>query len=318
MPGIVTVLGEIAPVRLQHCQCHEHILLRKGQPYKVNPALCMDDFQKSREELNEYFAAGGRSIVDAQPVGCGRMADGLLELSRKTGIHIIASTGFHKLSFYPKDHWIFQWSARMLADLYIRELTEGMYADGDTAEPKNQLSCRAGQVKTALDAEGLSERYSRMFLAAADAVKATGAPMMIHVENGADPRRLLWFLSEQGIVPGQLIFCHMDRACRNIEWHKEIAGAGAYLEYDTIGRYKYHSDEKELDIMNELIEGGYGRRILFSLDTTGERLKAYGGSIGLTYILEKFIPLMRKRGITGETIYDISVSNSAEALAWKR
>ena len=317
MEKIVTVTGEIPGEELGFCQCHEHILLRKGQSYLVHKALWFDEPEKSRQELLAYRGAGGKSLVEAQPVGCGRMADGLFALSTETGGQIVASTGFHKLVFYPEDHWIYRWSREELAALYVSELTRGMYTDGDDGEPSHRISARAGQIKTALDKEGLTERYRRLFLAAADAAKATGAPMMIHVENGVDPRPLLYFLREAGIPGSQMIYCHMDRACSELAWHREIAEAGAYLEYDTIGRFKYHSDERELEIIRELVDAGFGGQLLFSLDTTRERLGAYGGSISLTYLLETFIPAMKACGISEEAIRMMAEKNSARALAWR-
>jgi phosphotriesterase-related protein len=39
-----------------------------------------------------------------------------------------------------------------------------------------------------------------------------------------------------------------------------------------------------------------------SLDTTRARLRSYGGIPGLPYIIESFIPLLRRRGITEKQI----------------
>ena len=97
---IRTVTGDISPLELGYCQCHEHLLLAKGKSYTIDPSLCMDDEEKSTEELISYKAAGGRALVDAQPVGCGRIADGLRRISETSGVRIIASTGFHKLLFF--------------------------------------------------------------------------------------------------------------------------------------------------------------------------------------------------------------------------
>ena len=54
MKEIMTVTGPVSPEKLGFCQCHEHIALSKGQSYLVNPALCIDDMEKSLEELRRY------------------------------------------------------------------------------------------------------------------------------------------------------------------------------------------------------------------------------------------------------------------------
>ena len=52
-----------------------------------------------------------------------------------------------------------------------------------------------------------------------------------------------------------------------------------------------------------------------SLDTTRARLKSYGGTPGLSYILEEFIPLLIKRGLTEEHIRSFFVENPARVFA---
>lgn len=314
---IVTVKGEIEPGQLGVCQSHEHLLLRKGQSYLVNPALFMDEPEKSAKEAAEYMAAGGRALVEAQPVGCGRMAEGLVWIAEQTGLSVIASTGFHKMTFYPEGHWIGRKSRDELRKIFVEELLLGMYGDGDEKEPRHRTAARAGQIKTALDTEGLTPRYRRLFLAAADAAVETGAPLMVHVENGTDPRELLKLLLRAGVPGEQMIFCHMDRACHDLEIHEEVAGSGAYLEYDTIGRFKYHSDEQEVHIIRHMLEAGLGEQLLLSLDTTRQRLEAYGGQIGLTYLLKEFLPLLWKCGVTKEAAGRMLRENPAKAFAWK-
>lgn len=314
---IVTVTGTMDPDPSLYFQCHEHLLLAKGQSFLVDPALCLDDLEKSKEEAFAYVKKGGDGLVEAQPVGCGRMAEGLEQISRATGVRIVASTGFHKMAFYPEKHWIFSESEDWLTDLFVRELTEGMYEDGDESRPAKQTSIRAGQIKTAMDDTKMNDQYRKLFGAAAAAAKETGAPLMIHVENGHQPMEYFEFLIKKGVLPKQMIFCHLDRACHDLSIHKELAEAGAYLEYDTIARFKYHSDEEELKIFDALLQDGQEDRLLFSLDTTRKRLSAYGGATGLPYILEIFLDKMRSAGISQETIDKISRKNPAAALCWK-
>jgi phosphotriesterase-related protein len=190
-----------------------------------------------------------------------------------------------------------------------------MYLDGDIAFPLQQGSSKAGQIKTALDTEGLSPRYQKLFTAAADAAKATGCALMVHIELDSDPRRLADFLAKLGVAQGRMIFCHLDRAVADIGIHREICEQGIYLEYDTIGRLKYHDDEKEADIILELVNAGYEKQLLMSLDTTRSRLASYGGVPGLTHILEVFIPLLLQRGLTEAQIKSFFIENPARVFA---
>ena len=81
---IQSVTGILPPEALTFCQCHEHILLSKGVSWQRNHALCMEDIQKSMQELLDYRAAGGSTIVDAQPVGCNRMTKELVQAYRSS------------------------------------------------------------------------------------------------------------------------------------------------------------------------------------------------------------------------------------------
>lgn len=317
MREIISVTGPLRPEEIGFCQFHEHLMLSRGRSYECNPDLCMDDISKSTQEAKAFQRAGGETIIDAQPGGCNRMAMGLAEISRKTGVNIICSTGFHKMMFYPEDHWIHTLSAFALYDYIVKELMEGSTDESDVRTPAECRygKIRAGIVKCALDTENLTERYRRLFLAAANAARDCDRTMLIHVEKGSDPVALLTFLKDQGVLPEQTVFCHLDRAIPDTEVHKCILKQGAFLEFDTIGRFKYHSDEKEIELFRELIDAGFEDQLLFSLDTTRARMRMYDpDGIGLDYILKKFIPKMRDAGIRKRQIDKIAKKNAVCAL----
>lgn len=314
---IVTVNGVMEPDSSLFFQCHEHLLMGKGKPGEKYPELYYDELEKSLQEAQEFVNAGGKGLVEAQPGGCCRMTEELVEISRQTGLHIVASTGFHKMAFYPEGHWIFTECEETLTDIFVHELCEGMYVDGAFEKPEQCIEARAGQIKTAMETTEINDQYRKVFIAAAKAAKMTGAPIMMHVENGHHPMKYVELLLQEGVCPEQMIICHLDRACKDVEIHKELAKSGTYIEYDTIARWKYHSDERELEIFKEMIEAGYEDQLLFSLDTTRKRLKAYGGEISLNYILDTFLDMMKEAGVTQEVIDKISKVNPAKALAWK-
>lgn len=319
MKQIMTVRGAVFPEELTFCQCHEHLALSKGVSFLKNPALLIDDVKKSTQEARRLVQAGGSLIVDAQPGGCNRMESMLLSISKNSGLHIVSSCGFHKLCFYPDDHWIFQISESDLTRFFLDELTVGMYPDIDgsshpyvspDAYRSSQSTIRAGIVKMALDHENLSPVYRRLFTAGVNAAMQADVPVMVHIETGSDPVALFHFMKDTGLSPDKMIFCHMDRAVPDLSVHQQLLQEGIYLEYDTIGRFKYHSDLHELDIFKTMIAAGYEKQLLFSLDTTRSRLKSYDTSaVGLDYLLTDFVPLMKSHGITDRQIEEISHDN---------
>ena len=131
----MTVCGIQAEPPVGICQCHEHLMIRKGQSFEINPALFIDDTEKTISEVQRFHDMGGTAIVDAQPGGCGRMAASLHEIALQTKTNIIASTGFHKAIFYPKNHWIHTMTETELNAVFTHELNVGMYENIDTAFP---------------------------------------------------------------------------------------------------------------------------------------------------------------------------------------
>lgn len=323
---ISTVLGDIRPGDLGFCQSHEHLFIRRGRSAEINPVLCIDDLSGSLRELTDYYQAGGRALVDAQPPGCGRDPRMLAELSRRSGIHIIASTGFHRMLYYPEDHWIFKAGTDTFARFCLAELEEGMCQE-ESGSPESgapargaffrggQSTGKAGQIKTALEAGPPDRQSQKLFAAAAAASRESGCAVMVHVEPGAAPADLADFLLKQGLSPERLIFCHLDRAVGDLGVHRELCRRGSCLDYDTIGRPKYHSDEREAEIILEMTEAGFAGQILLSLDTTRARLRAYGGSPGLGHIIENFIPLLKDRGLGEEYLRMFFIENPARAFA---
>ena len=185
----------------------------------------------------------------------------------------------------------------------------------DRTPPEDVGAQRAGIIKCALDKENLTPQYKKLFQAAVRAAVTCERTMMVHIEQESDPVRLLDFLLREGMDPSHLVFCHMDRAVSDLDIHKQILEQGVFLEFDTIGRFKYHSDEREIEIMQELMGAGFEDQLLFSLDTTRARLRSYeADAVGLDYILRVFIDKMLSAGITRKQIGKISNLNCIRAL----
>jgi phosphotriesterase-related protein len=321
---IRTVNGDIKPEDLGYCQCHEHLFIKKGISGEKVPSLIMEDLSKTSQELKLYYGCGGRAVVDAQPVGCGRMAKELKAASEQSGVHIIASTGFHKLDFYRKEHFVYRMEEDLLVKLFCTELTEGMYTDHVNGEevPSEKGPARAGIIKTASDGRDIRllednlPVYKKLFAAAGKAAKNTGAPVMTHLEMGRGADSQLEVLTAQGITPDRIIMSHLDRVINEglKDYQLEVAKSGVYLQFDTIGRFKYHDDASEAELISWLCEKGFDKKILIGLDTTNERLKSYGGSLGLDYILVNFKEQLKKYGIGDELFHQFTVLNPMQAL----
>lgn len=300
-----TVAGDIPATQLGHTQCHEHIYLRKGPSYAVNPALCMDDYGKSLQELKDYRLAGGATIVDAQPGGFGRDANKFLQLSRDSGVNIVAVTGCHKKIFAEEDLGALTETA--LVDRFSREITQGM------------LECeeaKAGVVKAAWDDGGLEDpTMKKLFSAVAATAAQTGAPALIHTEKDTKVFEMLKLFESYGVAPDRILICHLDRSIPDPGLHREVMAAGCYQCYDSVNRLKYVSHAQELELVGKMCQAGFDDKIVLSLDTTAARLRSYGAmDMGLDYLLKDYKNMLKSAQIAEESIEKMYKTNAAHIL----
>lgn len=306
--AVQTVCGPLPVGQLGHCQMHEHIFLRKTPAALRNPALVMEDDAASVLELQQYRRAGGCAIVDAQPVGAGRDAEMLQGLSEASGVPIIAATGYHLFAFYQSDSPLLRPDEDVLYALYLSELTTGMLSYQGEYDHTRSAVC-AGIVKAAIPRQGPVASYRTHLTAAARAAGRAGRPLMLHTEAGQNAVAAVELCLACGLAPGSVIVCHADRNASDLHMHEALAALGVYLDYDTIGRFRYHTDEAEATLILHMLERGYGDRLLLSLDTTAQRLEAYGGAIGLGYLLCSFYPRLAAAGVTGDVLSRLSTDN---------
>lgn len=306
-----TVNGDMPAQELGHTQCHEHIFLEKGPSFESNPALLMDDMGRSLRELREFSEAGGKTIVDAQPIYYGRSAKALKELSCMSGINIVSVTGFHKKMFMEKEE-LFQASEEELAALYTDEIVKGMLnRDSSRSEAK------AGIVKAAFEPGGFEDKvYGKMFEAVAETAAQTGVPILVHTEKNTDILKLIEYFERAHIAASRLIICHLDRTHYDVGYHKEVLSTGCFLCYDSVHRLKYVSEEQELELIKAMRDQGFTRQLLLSLDTTNQRLRAYyAKDMGLDYILKTYIPMLLSNTFTKDEIQFMCVLNAQNALS---
>lgn len=312
---IQTVLGDIDKEELGHCQPHEHIYIVGTIDQHHCELTCINNLPKSAEELKLYHLAGGSSVVDANPLATGRDCLALQDISRLSGVHIIATTGYHIPKFYPENHWIWSIEGEKLEEMISSEIRQGMYLDGCYVMPEYQTSVRAGLIKAAITAQGLDDAWTvKCLTAAGRAARETGASIMVHTE-GRDELRMIDFLAGKiGVEPQSILVCHVDRQTEPFKRHEEIAGTGVYMEYDTTTLFQFHTEADEIKLLRRMVEGGFLKQILLSTDPETNRMKAYGASVGIDYILIHFIPLLKMNGFTAAEIHCMMRENPAAAL----
>lgn len=314
MAFIETVTGPIDGEKVGHCQPHEHVYITQTPALSTNPELRLNNLASSIDELKLYKKAGGNTLVDANPLATGRDALALKDASEVSEINIIACTGYHIPIFYSKEHWIWSAPEEKLEELFRKELTEGMYLGGCYGWPSYQTDIKAGLVKAMVTEEGVSGRTETLIRAAGHAAAATGTSLMLHTEYGKGALEAVQLLKELGMKVEQILICHTDRQVKDLSIHEKIAATGVFMEYDTITLFEFHDNESEIEMLKHMIGRGHLKQILISTDPTADRLKSYGGTYGMDYILTEFIPMLYKKGFATEEIVQMTRENPRRAL----
>jgi predicted metal-dependent phosphotriesterase family hydrolase len=309
-PAAMTVLGLVPAAELGVTDAHDHLFIR-------TPALAgqeIEDLDLSSREAEQGRATGIRTIVEMTPIGCGRRPDLLRALSERTGVHVVAATGYHRDAHYPGGHWVYEASVERLAEAILADLRDGMHP-ADWMDPDLPLdSAKAGVIKAGASYQRITAAERRRLVAAAIASRETGVAVLVHTEIGTCGHDVVDVLNSEGVRPDRIILAHLDRN-PDLELHVEIAARGVWLEYDTIGRIKYRPESVLLDLIEGVVAAGHVSGLLLGLDLgTRDYLRAYGGGPGMAYLMDGFVPRLRRR-IGDEAVDSILRRNAAGAFA---
>jgi phosphotriesterase-related protein len=308
----MTVLGPIRPQELGVTDAHDHLFLRSP----ALPGQEFDDVDKACEEVEGAKRGGLQAIVEVTPIGCGRRPAGMRSVAEATGAHIVAATGYHRDAHYPAGHWVRDATAEVLAERILTDLREGMHPD-DWLSDAPLDSARAGVIKAGASYQRISRLEERRLVAAAIGHRETGAAILVHTEIGTCAHAIVDLLKREGVPEERVILAHLDRN-PDLELHSEVAGRGVTLEYDTPGRIKYRPDSQLIDLIEAMAAAGHVGKLLLGLDLgMRDYFHAYGGGPGLSYLMEVFVPRLRKR-IGEEAVRSILVDNAAAAFALTR
>lgn len=316
MPFLRAVLGDIEAGRAGICYAHEHIIIDPSFTTYCNPEFLLDSVDLASVDMAEFYALGGRTLVDSMPCGGGRNAAKLAGICRKTGVDIVCPTGLHLPKYYPPGHWGERLNAQDLARLFIADIEEGIDSADYNGPEISRSPYRAGVVKVATGKGAPTARERKTFEAAAIAHHQTGAPILTHTEQGEGALDQVRMLQEFGVPLAHVVISHTDRAPDPL-YHKEVLSTGVILEYDSAFRWGPDADNPTLDLVVAMVAAGFGGQIVLGMDAARRKYwKAYGGSPGLAFLLRDFIPRLRQAGLTSEEVENIFVGNPARCYSF--
>lgn len=293
MRSVRTVRGDVAPSALGATDVHEHA-------FQVSPLLPgdeLDDSERSRHEIALLRDSGFAAMIDATPIGLGRRPAELQRISKSVGVHIVATTGFHRDAHYGVGHPLLALGVAERAAMMLRDVAEGMPAHDDP--PGADLaaaapSARAGMLKVGIEYWAITAAERGTIEAIGQVHEVTDAPIMVHLEHCTAAHEVLDLLVSHGVREQSVVLAHADRS-PDAGLHLELMSRGAFLGYDGMARAKVCSDEVLLDLTERVVTGGGDRLLLGGDVARASRYVAYGGMPGMAYLADRYLPRLRAR-----------------------
>jgi len=317
MESINTTLGKLNINKLGCVDVHEHIIIDGSGNDNIPKDFIHIESDQIAADLSAWKVAGGGSIVDSSPIGAGRNITLLEKTSQIANLPLIVSSGFHKLSYYAKDHWLFTKPEEKIYKILFEECTEGVLINDHHPDSSNRSDIKAGILKIGVDATGITPVISKILSAVGKAIDETGVNCMIHTEPGVPFKEIILNLNKNHIPPQKVIFCHMGKSL-DPQLHQTLAKEGYYLEFDEMVRSNPPLPTLAHALLG-LINKGYGGSILFAGDLARRSYwTCFGGKPGLQYLMTGLHDALISLGFTDQLLENIWVNNPQSFFCGKQ
>ncbi|MFQ6030445.1 MAG: phosphotriesterase [Dehalococcoidia bacterium] len=309
MVTVNTVLGPVESADLGFTLSHEHVGtnaagLRHTYPQFVDRSGIIE---QSTAALKEAYDEGLRTMVDVSTFDLGRDIGMMQEVSRASGVQIVAATGNHLAVPRPFGDV----SPDVIAPLYVKEIEEGIEDTG----------VKAGIIKVASDRGGITPPQEVVLRAAARAHLRTGLPISTHTWS---PDRVgdqqVRILEEEGVDLNRVYIGHSNDDT-DMDYLLGLLDKGVWLGLDRYpgGRVPGTPDwEQRTEIAKKLIDAGYSQRIMLSHDysvpkarhgAAAQEERRRANPDGYNFIPRKVLPRLLELGASEGDLQQIMVEN---------
>ncbi|WP_062204466.1 phosphotriesterase family protein [Demequina salsinemoris] len=318
MTTVNTVLGPVEAASLGRTLFHEHLVFGYAGHEGDRSMWDYDEdaiVAKGVASLRSIKEQGFSTIFEATPNDSGRDPLLMKRIAEETGFNVICATGYYKEhhggSAYFDMRRIFTDTVAEMADLFIKELTEGIRDTG----------VKAGVMKVATGHSGITDYEHAVISAAARAQQATGAPIITHTEDGTAAPEQARALIDAGADPSKVVVGHMCGNAKNLDYQLAVLETGVGIGFDRTGGNRLFNDitdDDRIDMAVTLAERGYLNRIFWSQDSIANWLgRSWDGFYALpgakdwkiTRIGDYIVPGLLGRGLTEADIDQLLVNN---------
>jgi len=298
MATVETVLGPIDAAALGFTLSHEHVLVAMGEDNHHYPWLF--DWERTKanavRDLSEAKAGGVDSIIDLTTPDLGRDVEFVRDVAEAAGINIVVATGIWR--DVPRSFW--ERSLDRIADIFVREIEVGI---GET-------EIKAGVIKVANDAEGVTPEGERVLRGAARALKRTGCPISTHHLAPAEVgRRQVEIFLDEGAPMDRICIGHSADTA-DVPYLESLLVTGVYLSMDRYPGAEGRPDWRQRNAtVKALVDRGWAHRLMLGHDYAPAPVSAkhhHNSSTGETtrylFLSTVALPALQVDGVSAETI----------------
>lgn len=348
MAKLQTVLGKIDPSEMGVTLAHEHLSadLRffyvdppkgcpagienapmtlenmgyiKNYPFSHKANLNMNDSDGQAAVLDSLLhlkANGGRSVVEQSSMGFSRKASHLKRYSQKSGVHIVAGTGYYLEESLSNDI-LTNATVESIANFCTGEILDGCIDD---------TTVKAGLIGEVGVSDEIKPIERKSVQATAAAQQVTGAAVSFHpAAHEKSPFDMMRIFLEAGGKKEKTVMCHLEWCFLECMSHEnnqdllyEFAKYNTYLQFDLFGIQNYlppfdfPSDAQRITLMQSLLdELKCPERVMISSDIYSKHgLEMYGGH-GYKYVVKYVSQHMKDKGITQDDLNKFLIENPA-------
>jgi phosphotriesterase-related protein len=278
----------------------------RQDPFVNRHNIALDDLPLAIEELRDFTAQGGRTVVDPTCRGIGRDPRKLRAISAATGLNIVMGAGYYLHSSMPEDFGAL--SIDDIADQIVAEAITG--TDGTDA-----LIGLIGEIGVS---SSFTEAEERSLRGAVRAQARTHLPLMVHLPGWFRlGHRVLDIVEEEGGDLRHTVLCHMNPSHEDLAYQAGVAVRGAFVEFDMIGMDYFYadqqvqcpSDDEVARAILRLADAGHLDRILLSQDVFLKMmLTRYGGN-GYGFVTRHFLPRLKRHGMDEASLVTLMTAN---------
>jgi phosphotriesterase-related protein len=304
MATVETALGPIATTELGPTLMHEHIVTRSPGVHENWPHLFdrPDILKVAERKMGDLHQRGIRTMVDLTTVDLGRDIDLIVDVARRSRVHVIVATGVwwmpqRYFSAHGVDH---------VAELFVRDITQGIGTSG----------VKAAIIKCATDTAGVTPVIENVLRASARAQKATGVPISTHTwAAGRTGEAQQAIFAQEGVDLSRVIIGHSGDS-DDLGYLRGLMERGSTIGMDRFGLDNFLRTEKRVEVLARLCAEGYAGKMVLSHDAncwtdmlSEDAKRRTRPRWNYTHISDDILPALRKAGVSEEQLDQMLVRN---------